>query len=125
MSPEYRIRVIYKTTSICTNSSTTFAAVWILSSETMAEATLGAESQTGAFSLVGSMINLGREWRDILFSDESWLSLQHQDGRICIWRHRGERTLAVSIRNHRTGPSPGEMVWGDYWIHVSVTSYSH
>ncbi|GFW31856.1 hypothetical protein TNCV_5040261 [Trichonephila clavipes] len=40
------------------NSSTTFVAAWILSSETMAEATLDAESQTGASSIVGLMTNL-------------------------------------------------------------------
>ncbi|GFT79648.1 transposable element Tcb1 transposase [Trichonephila clavipes] len=34
--------------------------------------------------------------------------LQHQDGRICIRWHRGERTLAACIR-HRS--SPGIMVW--------------
>ncbi|GFV72666.1 hypothetical protein TNCV_411851 [Trichonephila clavipes] len=51
-SPESKISVVCKTTSICTNISETIAAAWILSSETMAAATLDTASQTGAFSLV-------------------------------------------------------------------------
>ncbi|GFX77080.1 hypothetical protein TNCV_1072801 [Trichonephila clavipes] len=51
-NPESGIGVICKTTSVCTNSSTMFAAVWMLSSETMAVATLDAASQTGAPSMV-------------------------------------------------------------------------
>ncbi|MBJ5695529.1 hypothetical protein JGG83_23035 [Salmonella enterica subsp. enterica serovar Derby] len=31
------------------------------------------------------------EWHDIIFSDESRFCLQHHDGRIRVWRHRGER----------------------------------
>ncbi|GFT40179.1 hypothetical protein TNCV_1526901 [Trichonephila clavipes] len=45
-SPESRIKVVCKTTSICMNSSNMFAEAWTLSSETMAVATLHAESQT-------------------------------------------------------------------------------
>ncbi|GFX85794.1 hypothetical protein TNCV_2471961 [Trichonephila clavipes] len=40
---------VFKTTSVCTNSSMTFAAVWTLRSKTMASATLEAVSQIGAF----------------------------------------------------------------------------
>ncbi|GFW86935.1 transposable element Tcb2 transposase [Trichonephila clavipes] len=29
-----------------------------------------------------------------------------------VWRHLGERTLAVCIRHRHTGPSSGMMVWG-------------
>ncbi|GFT92791.1 transposable element Tcb1 transposase [Trichonephila clavipes] len=63
------------------------------------------------------------EWRDVLFSDESKFCLQHQDNRICVWRHRDERTLAAYIPHRHTGPSPGEIVWGA--IGLSVASCSH
>ncbi|GFX56536.1 uncharacterized protein TNCV_74821 [Trichonephila clavipes] len=37
--------------------------------------------------------------------------LQHQYGRIHVWRHRGERTLAACIRHRNITPSTGVMVW--------------
>ncbi|GFY07285.1 uncharacterized protein TNCV_5084721 [Trichonephila clavipes] len=79
-SPESRIGIVYKTTSACMSSSTRFAEAWTLSSETIAAATLDGASQTGD---------------------------GYQDGRIRIWWHRGERTVAACIRHRRTGPSPG------------------
>ncbi|MBJ4999813.1 IS630 family transposase [Salmonella enterica subsp. enterica serovar Hadar] len=53
-----------------------------------------------------------QEWRHVVFSDESRFCIQHHDGRIRVWRHRGERTLPTCIRHRHTGPSPGVMVWG-------------
>ncbi|GFT00623.1 hypothetical protein TNCV_141681 [Trichonephila clavipes] len=82
MSLESRIGVVCKPTSVCTNSSTPFAATWTLSSEIMAAATLDTASQTGASSM-------------------------HQDGRIRVQWHRGERTSAECICHRHTGPSPG------------------
>ncbi|GFW15313.1 HTH_Tnp_Tc3_2 domain-containing protein [Trichonephila clavipes] len=67
-------------TSVCTISSTTFAAAWTFISETKPEATLEAASQTGASSML-------------------------QDGRICVWAYRGELTLSAYIRHRHTGPS--------------------
>ncbi|GFT62386.1 transposable element Tcb1 transposase [Trichonephila clavipes] len=31
------------------------------------------------------------EWNEVVFTDESRTCLQHPDGRIRVWRHRGER----------------------------------
>ncbi|GFX66712.1 transposable element Tcb1 transposase [Trichonephila clavipes] len=31
------------------------------------------------------------EWNEVVFTDESRISLQHHDGRIRVWRHRAER----------------------------------
>ncbi|GFU65554.1 hypothetical protein TNCV_634771 [Trichonephila clavipes] len=50
--PESRIRVVCKTTSVCPNNSTTFAAAETLCSETKAAVTLDAASQTEASSMV-------------------------------------------------------------------------
>ncbi|GFW04114.1 transposable element Tcb1 transposase [Trichonephila clavipes] len=85
-SPESRIGVVCKTTSVYTNSSTTFAVAWTLSSETMAAAFLDAASQAEA-------------------------SPMHQDGRIRVRWRRGDRTLAACIRHRHTGLSPDMMVW--------------
>ncbi|GFS97482.1 hypothetical protein TNCV_4262661 [Trichonephila clavipes] len=41
---------------------------------------------------------------------------QH-DGRIRVWRHRGERMLNSCVMHHHTGPVPGIMVWGDIRYH--------
>ncbi|GFT75086.1 odorant receptor [Trichonephila clavipes] len=80
----------------------------------MAAATLDAASQTGAFSIMttSSTTNLVHEWRGVIFSNQSRFCLQQQDGRIRVWWHRGELTLAACIRHHHTGPSPGMMTWG-------------
>ncbi|GFY10240.1 uncharacterized protein TNCV_2629191 [Trichonephila clavipes] len=83
--PRVKNWVFCKITSVCTSSSTKFAAAWTLSLETMAAATLDAASPEGASSM-------------------------HQDSRIHVWRHRGERTLAAIIRHRHTGPPSGVMV---------------
>ncbi|GFU77670.1 transposable element Tcb1 transposase [Trichonephila clavipes] len=31
------------------------------------------------------------EWNEVVFTDESRVCLQHHDGRIRVWRHRGEK----------------------------------
>lgn len=53
-----------------------------------------------------------QEWRRVVFTDESRYCIKHHDGRIRVWRHRGERSLPACIRHRHTGPSPGVMVWG-------------
>ncbi|GFS72456.1 transposable element Tcb1 transposase [Trichonephila clavipes] len=52
------------------------------------------------------------EWNEAFFTDESRICLQHHDGRIRVWRHRGERMLNSCVMHHHTGPAPGIMVWG-------------
>ncbi|UYV70845.1 Transposase [Cordylochernes scorpioides] len=52
------------------------------------------------------------EWNVIVFTDESRFCLQHHDGRIRVWRHRGERKLNSCVMHRHTGPALGIMVWG-------------
>ncbi|GFW51961.1 transposable element Tcb1 transposase [Trichonephila clavipes] len=52
------------------------------------------------------------EWNRVVFTDESRICLQHHDGRIRVWRHRGERMLNSCVMQHHIGPVPGIMVWG-------------
>ncbi|GFU63078.1 transposable element Tcb1 transposase [Trichonephila clavipes] len=33
------------------------------------------------------------EWSEVVFTDESRICLQHHDGRIRVWRHRGKRMM--------------------------------
>ncbi|GFX31903.1 transposable element Tc3 transposase [Trichonephila clavipes] len=37
------------------------------------------------------------EWNGIVFTDESRFCLQDHDGRIRVWRHRGEKLLTVAL----------------------------
>ncbi|GFV21416.1 transposable element Tcb1 transposase [Trichonephila clavipes] len=49
------------------------------------------------------------EWNEVVLTDESGFCLQHHDGRIRVWRHRGERMLNSCVLYHHTGPAPGIM----------------
>ncbi|GFV09739.1 transposable element Tcb1 transposase [Trichonephila clavipes] len=57
------------------------------------------------------------EWKEVVFTDESRICLQHHDGRIRVWRHRGQRTLNSCVIHLHTGPVPGIMVWGCIGYH--------
>ncbi|GFY08451.1 transposable element Tcb1 transposase [Trichonephila clavipes] len=57
------------------------------------------------------------EWNEVVFTDELRLCLQHHDGRIQRWRHRGERMLNCCVMHRHTGPVPGIMVWGGIGYH--------
>ncbi|GFW52582.1 transposable element Tcb1 transposase [Trichonephila clavipes] len=67
------------------------------------------------------------EWNEVVFTDESRICLQHHDGRIRVWRHRGDRMLNRYVMHRHTGPAPGIMVWGGIGYHsrtplVCITS---
>ncbi|GFW29258.1 uncharacterized protein TNCV_742001 [Trichonephila clavipes] len=50
------------------------------------------------------------EWNEVVFTDESRICLQHHDGRIRDWRHRGERMPNSCVMHYHTGPAPGIMI---------------
>ncbi|GFW68007.1 transposable element Tc1 transposase [Trichonephila clavipes] len=52
------------------------------------------------------------EWNEVVFTDESRICLQHHDGRIRVWRHRGERMLNSYVMHRHTVPVPDIVVWG-------------
>ncbi|GFT19559.1 transposable element Tcb1 transposase [Trichonephila clavipes] len=54
------------------------------------------------------------EWNEVVFTDESRICLQHHNGRIRVWRHRGERMINMP---HHTVPAPGIMVWSGIGYH--------
>ncbi|GFY07248.1 transposable element Tcb1 transposase [Trichonephila clavipes] len=49
------------------------------------------------------------EWNEVIFTDESRICLQHHDGRIRVWRYRGEIMLNSCVMHRHTGPAPGIM----------------
>ncbi|GFS82792.1 transposable element Tcb1 transposase [Trichonephila clavipes] len=57
------------------------------------------------------------EWNEVVFTDELRICLQHHDGWIQVWRHRGERMLNSCVMHRHTGPAPGIMVWGGIGYH--------
>ncbi|GFW74276.1 transposable element Tcb1 transposase [Trichonephila clavipes] len=57
------------------------------------------------------------EWNEVVFTDESRICLQHHDGRIRVWRHRGERMLNSCVMHRHTGPAPSIMVCGGIGCH--------
>ncbi|GFW08579.1 transposable element Tcb1 transposase [Trichonephila clavipes] len=61
------------------------------------------------------------EWNEVFFPDELRICLQHHDGRIRVWRHRGERMLNSCVILPHTGHAPDIMLWGGIGYH-SCTS---
>ncbi|GFV91676.1 transposable element Tcb1 transposase [Trichonephila clavipes] len=57
------------------------------------------------------------EWNEVDFTDESRICLQHQHGRIRVWRHHGERMLNSCVMHHHTDPARSIMVWGGIRYH--------
>ncbi|GFU62427.1 transposable element Tcb1 transposase [Trichonephila clavipes] len=55
--------------------------------------------------------------KEVVFIDESRICLQQHDGRIGVWRHRGERMLNTCVMYHYTGSIPGIMVRGSIGYH--------
>ncbi|GFS60955.1 transposable element Tcb1 transposase [Trichonephila clavipes] len=60
------------------------------------------------------------EWNEFVFTDVSRICLQHHNGRIRVWRHRGERMLNSCVMHRPTGPAPDIMVWGGIGYHSST-----
>ncbi|GFS52869.1 transposable element Tcb1 transposase [Trichonephila clavipes] len=51
------------------------------------------------------------EWNEVVFTDESRICLQHHDGWIQVWRHRGEKMLNSCAMHRHTGPAPAPRCW--------------
>ncbi|GFU06149.1 transposable element Tcb1 transposase [Trichonephila clavipes] len=63
----------------------------------------------------------GQEKRMKLSLLRSHASLQHHDGRIRVWRHRGERMLNSCVMHRHTGPAPGIIVWSGIGYHARTS----
>ncbi|GFU03115.1 hypothetical protein TNCV_2911721 [Trichonephila clavipes] len=78
------------------DSSTTLQQHRLSTSKTIDPATLDAASKTSVFNAVINNEPGCTKGENVIFSDESRFSLQHQDSRIHVF-HRGERPLVASL----------------------------
>ena len=53
-----------------------------------------------------------RQWRTIVFTDESRCCLSHVDGRVRVWRRRGERYADDCVMQNNAWGGPSVMLWG-------------
>ncbi|PRD33294.1 UNVERIFIED_CONTAM: hypothetical protein NCL1_17969 [Trichonephila clavipes] len=68
------------------------------------------------------------EWNKVVFTDESRICLQHQDGWIRVLRHRREKMLNSCIMRRHTGLTPSNTEYygmGRYWISLSHSFSMH
>ncbi|GFX60104.1 transposable element Tcb1 transposase [Trichonephila clavipes] len=65
------------------------------------------------------------EWNEVVLTEESRICLQHHDGRIRVWRHRGERMLNSCVMNPPLGSCTGYYGMERYWISLSYSSSTH
>ena len=52
------------------------------------------------------------QWKNIIWSDESRFTLFNNDGRLRVWRHKGERYNSDCIINTVKGDGGSIMIWG-------------
>ena len=57
------------------------------------------------------------QWGNVLFSDESRFCLQKNDGRVRVWRRRGERNARACVVPKKAHFGGGIMVWGGITAH--------
>ncbi|GFU62295.1 transposable element Tc3 transposase [Trichonephila clavipes] len=79
--------------------------------------TLDWKSQAFAPPMLRSAADMDKEWNDIVFTDKSLFYLQHHDGPIRVWRHRGEKLLNCCVRHRYIGPTPVEWFGGGIGFH--------
>ena len=53
-----------------------------------------------------------RQWQNIVFSDESRYCVDRADGRMRVWRHRGERFTGACVMERDGWGGPSVMLWG-------------
>lgn len=61
-----------------------------------------------------------RQWRDILYTDESCFYISHTDDRVSIWRRRGERYAENCVMEKDPWGGPSIVIWGGIWINRLV-----
>lgn len=64
-----------------------------------------------------------QQWSSVLFSDESRFALQHNDGRVLVYRRPGERFADVNVREHNAFGGGTVMVWGAFSFHQRTNLY--
>ena len=58
-----------------------------------------------------------QEWQNVLFSDESRFCLHKNDGRVQVWRRRGERPTAACVKGSKAFNGGSVMIWAGVNFH--------
>ncbi|GFV53147.1 transposable element Tcb1 transposase [Trichonephila clavipes] len=97
---------------VCAYPSTSFTAEWSVRKTSIACSTLTQNHRRLRRQWCDERRMWTAEWNEVVFTDESRICLQHHDGRIRVWRHRGKRMLNSCVMHRHIGPAPDIMVWG-------------
>ncbi|KAK7093272.1 hypothetical protein V1264_007057 [Littorina saxatilis] len=58
-----------------------------------------------------------QQWSQVLFSDESRFTLNHNDDRLRVWRRQGERYIDATVQENVAFGGGSVMVWGAFSFH--------
>lgn len=61
-----------------------------------------------------------REWRRVIFSDESRFCVSHADGRVRIWRRRGDRFADRNVVERDPWGGPSVMIWAGIGLNARL-----
>ena len=64
-----------------------------------------------------------RQWSQVLFSDESRFTMNHNDGRLKVWRRPGERFIDATVQEKVAFGGGSVMVWGAFSLHHRTPLY--
>ena len=57
------------------------------------------------------------QWSQVLFSDESRFTMNHNDGRLRVWRRPGQRFIDATVQEKVVFGGGYVMVWGAFSLH--------
>ena len=63
------------------------------------------------------------QWSQVLFSDESRFTMNHNDGRLRVWRRPGQRFIDATVQEKVAFGGGSVMVWGAFNLHHRTPLY--
>ena len=63
------------------------------------------------------------QWSKVLFSDESRFTMNHNDGRLRVWRRPGQRFIDATVQEKVALGGGSVMVWGAFSLHHRTPLY--
>ena len=63
------------------------------------------------------------QWSQVLFSDESRFTMNHNDGRLRFWRRPGQRFIDATVQEKVAFGGGSVMVWGAFSLHHRTPLY--
>ena len=63
------------------------------------------------------------QWSQVLFSDESRFTMNHNDGRLRVWRRPGQRFIDATVQEKVAFGGGSVMVWGAFSLHHRTPLY--